>query len=162
MSVKSWNLSETVIEARRENPDPSPHILLKEVVLDAGKSTPQVIGSIITYVVVIAITAASLVIAKRVLWGLGCACPAVDAVLSIMALCCYPVLIDAIHKWRTIEFVVVGGVLEGVDLWNVERVRYSRHSVWLDDALICGIPNTKVFLKSLEDYYYQLTGVELP
>lgn len=162
MSVKSWNPSATVSDARQENPDPPSHILLKEVVLDAGSATPQVIASVLLYTGVAVLSAFALVMSKAVLWGIGCATPCTYITISLVTLALYTCLVGAIHKWRTAEFVVEGGVIEGVDLWNVERVRYTRHTVWLDKVRIDGIPNTKVFLQSLEDYYLQLTGVELP
>lgn len=105
---------------------------------------------------------AALGMTRLVLWDIGCVTPCLDAIISLIALALYPCLVSAIYKWRHVEFVVEGGVIEGVDLWNVECIKYSKHSVWLDKVRIDGIPNTKVFLQSLEDYYLQLTGVELP
>lgn len=130
--------------------------------LDAGSPTPQIVGLCLCYALTVAMLFLAAHMARYIFVGFGGVLSGIDLIIIVIALALYPGLVRSIYTLRHTVFVVEDGVLDGVDLFNVERVRYGPHCVYLDKVKISGVPQPKVFLKSLEDYYLQLTGVEMP
>ena len=71
----------------------------------------------------------------------------------------------AVRTLRTSYFVESGilyGSGECIDLMTLYHVKIRRHRVYLNDVLFTDIPSTKIFLNSLDEIYFELTGEYLP
>ncbi len=130
--------------------------------LDAGSPTPTFVRLGILSAFGIVLSIVSTVATEHILLSFSIVVPAANAIPFIPLLLCFPEVLSTFWNVRHLEFVVEDGCLCGVDLWTVEQVSYGRHCIWLDDVRISGVPQPKVLLDSLEDYYIKLTGEYLP
>lgn len=162
MSVKSWNKSETPRAEAVENVERGEHILLKEVTLEAGSRIAWVIKTVTLYILTVVLLMLSCNLGVSILSDLQ-----VNAIFFKYAcFLSYYLLIPGccatcVNIMRT-EFTVVDDCLCDVDLWTVTKVRYDKHHLYLDKYRIDCVPNGRKLYDALYDYYYNMTGGELP
>lgn len=162
MSVKSWNKSETPQADAVENVERTEHILLKEVTLEAGSRIAWVIKVILMYTATVILLVLAYNTVAPILSGLR-----VNAVflkyacfLSLYLLVpgCCATCVNIMQA----EFTIIDDCLCDVDLWTVTKVRYAKHTLYLDKWRIDYVPNGRKLYDALYDYYYEMTGGPLP
>lgn len=74
------------------------------------------------------------------------------------------VLLEVKACWDIYQqsFVIVDGCLDGIDLWTITWVEYSKHALYLNGRCIGLVPSARKLYDSLANYYYELTGGDLP
>lgn len=60
------------------------------------------------------------------------------------------------------EFVIEDGFFFGFDIYTITYVEYSKHCLYINGHCINFVPSGRKLYKSLDDYYFQLTGGYLP
>lgn len=159
MSEKSWYASERV----NKNSGSGEHILLKEELLESGNKIAWIVCTMVRHTLVYILSFVSVHVAERVLCDIGGSSIFLryalyfSMCLTIPASCaiCYNI-------WNTEFWVDEDQTFCGVDLWTVQRVRYSRHSLYLDKERIDFVPSGKALYNSLNAYYNKMTGGDLP
>lgn len=146
----------------QEKQELTSHILLREIELDAGSPTPWLMSTCIKYLMSLLLSALAIVLIVRIFVSFDGVLPFAEPIFFIGVLCMIPHFVTDVHIIRYTDFWVEDGVLNGVDLYTVERVRYGKHCVYLDNVRLDNVRQPKVLIKSIEDYYFDLTGVELP
>ena len=111
---------------------------------------------------VVAVLWLALAFARSVLVSYGAVIPGIELAFFVLLFLIYPRMVKNLYIIATSTFVVEEGCLDGIDLWNVESVRYGRHYIALDGVRIYNVPKPKVLIKSLEDFYINMTGEWLP
>lgn len=130
--------------------------------LNAGSKKVWVTQKIVFYVICLSFSFFAYRLCLVALNDMGVNGIGIRYVYYLTLLLVLPALCQSVWFVWTREFVIEEDCLFGVDLWNVTRVRYSKHSIWLDNVRIDLVPNGKVLVQSLEEYYIQRMGVSLP
>lgn len=130
--------------------------------LDAGSPIPWLMRTVLLYVSIVVLLALAVVSTQSIFTTFGSNTAQLWTVYFLTVYLLFPSFVSQCHTILHTEFTVSGSDFCGVDLWLVERVWCGPHCIYLDKVCICDVPNPQVLLASLDDYYFNLTGVHLP
>lgn len=159
MSEKSWYASERA----NENSGSGEHILLKEELLESGNKIAWITCTMIRHALVYILGFVAIGVAERVLCDIGVSSIFLRYAFYLSMCLIIPVSCATCYEiWNTEFWVDEDQTFCGVDLWTVRRVRYSRHSLYLDKERVDFVPSGKALYNSLNAYYNKMTGGDLP
>ena len=158
MSGKYWYASATSAEDAEEKQYDSGHILLKEVDLNGGSKIPWIIRTALFDI----LTAFGVVAGGEcfiaVMTDLHINAIYARYLYLLVVLFMAPFSVMKCHIIWKARFTVKEGMFDSVDLYNVRRIRYGKHKVYLDRYCIPYVPKPKVLINSIADYFEELTG----
>lgn len=136
---------------------------MKEVVLDAGSKEVWIFFVLMRHSILYGMLIFASHLAIRILSGYGVNAIYLKYALYLALCLVVPATAATVAEiWQRDFSITDDCTFYDVDLYTVTKIRYWKHSIWLDKARIDGVPNPKKLLNSLDDYFYQITGGNLP